>query len=565
MMPEQRSTLNVLDEIRQVESGHSVPVLTGNTTDLYVARTGAVVSMSHLLAYEGAEQGYATVMFSLARGSHELTLGGRAPSTGLRHVNNDDGASTALADLLAQLESTTQPVLLIVDYSDLLLPATGGADSVLREQERLIELLAEHALAQASRRTQHRLVVLSSAGGALDPRLAQLPGFQTVTVGLPNLPERRAMLERLMNPSVGTPLVLTDDLDLEAAAALTGGLVNFDLMHARDLCQTTGAPLGRAWIQARKSATIARLAGDSLIVYPPGRGMADVAGLPQVRLLIEEYRRAGRTPRRILLAGPPGVGKTLVVRAIADELGYPVVALGNYRNMYVGETERRFRQALQVVQDLSPCVLHIDEIDQSIGQRTTGQSSDGGTSERVLADMWAFLGDNTNAQVTVVATTNRPELLDPAMFDRFEIIPVLHPTPSEAADVLTIHAQREGHHLDTQVALSAVQRYGQLVTGRVLVDVIDRAITLAAGAGQPLGGQHLQDAFDELLTAVNASHHEALALRAVALTTFSSRLPWEASRRLGQPAHVPYYLSGVVDPSTGRTDSEKLATLIASR
>lgn len=205
MMPEQRSTLNVLDEIRQVESGHSVPVLTGNTTDLYVARTGAVVSMSHLLAYEGAEQGYATVMFSLARGSHELTLGGRAPSTGLRHVPNDDGASTALADLLAQLESTTQPVLLIVDYSDLLLPATGGTDSVLREQERLIELLAEHALAQASRRTQHRLVVLSSAGGALDPRLAQLPGFQTVTVGLPNLPERRAMLERLMNPSVGTP------------------------------------------------------------------------------------------------------------------------------------------------------------------------------------------------------------------------------------------------------------------------------------------------------------------------------------------------------------------------
>ena len=85
MMPEQRSTLNVLDEIRQVESGHSVPVLTGNTTDLYVARTGAVVSMSHLLAYEGAEQGYATVMFSLARGSHELTLGGRARGRFKRH------------------------------------------------------------------------------------------------------------------------------------------------------------------------------------------------------------------------------------------------------------------------------------------------------------------------------------------------------------------------------------------------------------------------------------------------------------------------------------------------
>lgn len=564
-MPEQRSTLTVLDEIRRLESGHSVPVLTGNTADLFVARNGAVMAMPHLLAHEGADHGYATVVFSLARGSHDLTLGGQAPATGLRHVNSDDGASLALADLLSQLESVSQPVSVLVDYSDLLLPAAGGTDSTLREQERVIELLAEQALAQSSRRTHHRMVVLSRAGGGLDPRLLQLPGFQNVAVGLPNLLERKAMLERLMHPTTGAPLKLSEDLDLRVAATLTGGLVNFDLMHARELCQATGAPLSRAWIQSRKSATISRLAGDALIVYPPGRGMADVAGLPQVRLLVEEYLRAGRTPRRILLAGPPGVGKTLVVRAIADALGCPVVALGNYRNMYVGETERRFRMALQVVQDLAPCVLHIDEIDQSVGQRTTGQSSDGGTSERVLADMWAFLGDNTaTAQVTVIATTNRPELLDPAMFDRFEIIPVLHPTPTEAAEVLTIHAEREGHCLDAQEALTEVERYGQLLTGRVLVDVMDRAITLAAGAGESLTGQHLRKAFDELLTAVNASHHEALALRAVALTTFASRLPWEASRRLGQPAHVPYYLEGVVDPATGRTDRATLARLLGN-
>ena len=170
-MPEQRSTLTVLDEIRRLESGHSVPVLTGNTADLFVARNGAVMAMPHLLAHEGADHGYATVVFSLARGSHDLTLGGQAPATGLRHVNSDDGASLALADLLSQLESVSQPVSVLVDYSDLLLPAAGGTDSTLREQERVIELLAEQALAQSSRRTHHRMVLLSRAGGGLDPRL----------------------------------------------------------------------------------------------------------------------------------------------------------------------------------------------------------------------------------------------------------------------------------------------------------------------------------------------------------------------------------------------------------
>lgn len=254
------------------------------------------------------------------------------------------------------------------------------------------------------------------------------------------------------------------------------------------------------------------------------------------------------------------------MRAIADELGYPVVALGNYRNMYVGETERRFRLALQVVQDLAPCVLHIDEIDQSVGQRTTGQSSDGGTSERVLADMWTFLGDSTRSQqVTVVATTNRPELLDPAMFDRFEIIPVLHPTPSEAADVPAISAAREGRQVDPTTARVEVERYGRLVTGRVLVEVMDRAITIASVAGEPVAGAHLREAFNELLTAVDAAQHERLALRAIALTTFASRLPWEAARRLGLPTQIPYYLNGVIDPVTGRTDPDRLADLLAAQ
>lgn len=559
-MTEQRSTIALLARIDEAEASREVPLLVGNSSDVFASEPGPIFGMPHLLASEAANRGVATVVFSLARGSHDLNPSGRLPASGLRHVHADDGAAPALADLLTQLPSLEAPVRVLVDYSDLLLPATAGADSTMRDQEKVIELLAEQALLQSAGRTLHRLVILSRAGGGMDDRLATLPGFRTVDVGLPNRAERFAVLDRLMHPTVGAPLRLADDLDLESAATLTGGLVNFDLLNARDHGHATGKPLTRAWIQARKSETIRRLAGDTLIVYPAGHGFDDVAGLPQVRLVVQEARLTGRPPRRILLAGPPGVGKTLVVRAIADELGYPVVALGNYRNMYVGETERRLRRALQVVRDLAPCVLHIDEIDQSIGQRTTGQSSDGGTSERVLADLWTFLGDNTTETVTVIATTNRPELLDSAMFDRFEIVPVLHPTPAEAADVLRITAAREGRAVDVDAAEAEVRRYGQLVTGRVLVDVMDRAITLASLEGADVGASHLREAFAELLTAVPAAEHEYLALRAISLTKFSSRLPWEAARRLGQPVHIPDYLEPMIDTATGRVDPNRIAS-----
>ena len=554
-MSTERSTIALLHCIAQAEASREVPVIAGNASDVFAARDGSIMDLLHLLAQEAAAEPRATVVFSIAKGSYDLRLGGRLQPSGLRHVTTEAGAAIALGDLMGQLPILPLPTRLVIDYSDLLLPTTvAGSDPTAMERERIIELLIEQARQLGSRRTDHRMLILPRAGGGIDDRLAGLPGFRTIDVPLPNRPERLAVLNRLMHPQVGQPLRLESGLAAEQAATLAGGLVNLDLLAARAMCSSTGEPLTRAWIQRRKSDTIQRTAGDALVVYPPGRGLADVAGLPQVRLIIREAVLTGRPPRRILLAGPPGVGKTLVVRAIADELGYPCVALGNYRNMYVGETERRFRRALQVVRDLAPCVLHLDEIDQSVGQRTTGQSGDGGTSERVLADMWNFLGTDLADPVTVIATTNRPELLDAAMFDRFEIVPVLHPTPPEAAQVLRIAARELGHDLDVVAAEQEVLRHGGLVTGRVLVDVMHRAATLAATVGQNPTSSHLRAAFEDLLAPVDQREHEQLALRAISLAKFRSRLPWEAARILGEPTHVPYYVSAIATEG-GRLDS----------
>ena len=360
---------------------------------------------------------------SIGSGTRQLTPPG-CPAAPLHLPNADASPLQAISHMLLELDTSAGPVQLILDYANLSVPQGTGAISF--ELNQVIELLGEFAIDPARTAHGHSLVLITRAGG-LDDRLSRLPGFVVVDVGLPDYVERLAFIRRLCSPASSAPLKFADGLTSETLASLSGGLTLDDLHRGRDETENLKG-IGHSWVQLRKSDSLRRLAGDNLVVYPRGRGLRDVAGLPQLRRVLHEARETGQVPRRLLLAGPPGVGKTLVVTALADELGLPAVALGSVRSMWVGESERNMRLVLNLVQSLAPCVLHIDEIDQSIGQRTTGQSADGGTSERILADVWTFLGDNTRSErVTVVATTNRPELLDPAMFDRFTVIPVLHP------------------------------------------------------------------------------------------------------------------------------------------
>jgi hypothetical protein len=449
----------------------------------------------------------------------------------------------------------------ILDWGELSFPSANAVIS--HELNRAIEVIGEAVVDPAFVAVGHRLVMIGRTDD-LDERLSQLPGISAIEVALPDHAERMCFISRLCHPKHGVALALTSDLSPDRLAALTGGLMLDDLLRARDETSPS-SPLGAVWVQARKGASLSRSNGESMTVYPPGRGLKDVAGLPQVQRMIQETNYTGRAPRRVALVGPPGVGKTLVVTAIADELGLPAVALGQFRSRYVGDSERNIRKVLSTVDALSPCILHIDEFDQAVGQRNTGASADGGTSERIFAELLTYLGDNQRKErVTVIATSNRPDALDPAMFDRFTIIPVLHPTPSEAASILEIGAQREGRTLDVDVALRAIEKHDQLLTGRVLIEVLERAMTFAdmSGSSSAIEEIHLSSAFGDLLMALDPAQHEMLALQAIQLCTFRSYLPWVAAEQLGQEAHLPPYLSPLLG-SDGELDMRKLSERLA--
>ena len=198
----------------------------------------------------------------------------------------------------------------------------------------------------------------------------------------------------------------------------------------------------------------------------------------------ERYARAGAVgPRGVLMVGPPGTGKTLMARAVAGEAGVPFLALtgSSFVELFVGVGASRVRDLFADARKRAPSIIFIDEID-AIGQRRGGNAF-GSNDEReqtlnqLLAEMDGF--DPTTG-VVVMAATNRPEVLDPALlrpgrFDREVEIPL--PNQAERAAILAVHVQ--GKHLAPDVDFGAVARATPGFSGADLANLINEAAIVA--------------------------------------------------------------------------------------
>lgn len=168
------------------------------------------------------------------------------------------------------------------------------------------------------------------------------------------------------------------------------------------------------------------LAGESvglLEMVEPRHDFADIGGLRGVKERLLEICRGIRSqnatirrilPMGILFLGPPGTGKTLMAEALAKASGLTFVKLGNFRDMYVGQSEKNLSIVLQLLKSLAPVVVFVDEIDQMIGQR--GASSDSGPEKRLFGKMLEFMSDTSlRGRVLWVGASNEPDKLDTAL------------------------------------------------------------------------------------------------------------------------------------------------------
>ncbi|HVT69804.1 MAG TPA: ATP-dependent zinc metalloprotease FtsH [Trebonia sp.] len=227
----------------------------------------------------------------------------------------------------------------------------------------------------------------------------------------------------------------------------------------------------------------------------PSTTFADVAGYEGAKSEISEvvdflrhperYSRAGAVvPRGVLMIGPPGTGKTLLARAVAGEAAVPFFSVTGSRfvEMFVGVGAARVRDLFTEARKRSPAIIFIDEVD-AIGQRRSGQGQMVSNDEReqtlnqLLAEMDGF---DPTMGIVVLAATNRPEVLDPALmrpgrFDRQVTIPL--PNVSERQEILRVHTQ--GKKLAPNVDLSVVARGTPGFSGADLANLANEAAIFA--------------------------------------------------------------------------------------
>ena len=243
---------------------------------------------------------------------------------------------------------------------------------------------------------------------------------------------------------------------------------------------------------------------------------ADVAGIPEAKEELVEIvdflkdskkitRLGGKIPKGVMLQGPPGTGKTLLAKAIAGEAGVPFYSISgsDFVEMFVGVGASRVRDLFAQAKKSAPCIIFIDEID-AVGRSRGAAGAMGGQDEReqtlnaLLVEMDGFQSDQT---VIIVAATNRPDVLDPALmrpgrFDRQ--VTIMPPDVKGRRQILEVHSRNV--LMDPDVDLQVVAHGTPGFTGAELANLINESALTAARKGKSgIQLSDIEDAKDKIL------------------------------------------------------------------
>ncbi|HXB04187.1 MAG TPA: ATP-dependent zinc metalloprotease FtsH [Candidatus Acidoferrum sp.] len=252
------------------------------------------------------------------------------------------------------------------------------------------------------------------------------------------------------------------------------------------------------------------IAGDK-----PAITFADVAGVEEAKQELTEIVEflkypekfvalGARIPKGVLLVGPPGTGKTLLSKAVAGEAGVPFFSISGseFVEMFVGVGASRVRDLFDQAKKNSPCIVFVDEIDAVGRQRGAGLGGGHDEREQTLNQLLVEMdGFDTNTHVIIIAATNRPDVLDPALlrpgrFDRH--VTLDRPDIKGRRAILDVHARNKP--LDSTVDLDVLARQTPGFSGADLANLINEAAILAARANKKvIGMDELEEAIARVI------------------------------------------------------------------
>lgn len=399
------------------------------------------------------------------------------------------------------------PSIIFIDEIDSIAPKR---DEVTGETERRV--VAQLLALMDGLETRGKVVVIGATNrpNALDPALRRPGRFdREIEIGIPG---RKGRLEILQIHTKNMPLA--EDVDLEKLASLTHGYVGADISALtkeaamRALRRVLpNIDLEADTIPAEVLASLEVRMDDFLSAYremqpstlrevlleSPNIHWDDIGGLESVKQELQEtiewplkfskiysHMRAN-PPKGILLYGPPGTGKTLLAKAVATESQANFISVKGpeFLSKWVGESEKAVRETFRKARQASPCVVFLDEIDSIAPVR--GGLHDSNVTERVVSQLLTEMdGLEPLHNVTVIAATNRPDMIDPGLlrpgrFDRLVYVP---PPDLEARkEILRIHTKSKP--LADDVNLNELAKKMENYTGAEIAAVCNEATMLA--------------------------------------------------------------------------------------
>jgi len=381
------------------------------------------------------------------------------------------------------------PSIIFIDEIDSIAPKR---EEVQGEVERRVVAQLLTLMDGMSGRGQVIVIGATNREDAIDPALRRPGRFdREIEIGVPSREGRKEILEIHTR---GMPLA--DDVDLDQIANSTHGFVGADLAAlAREAAMNClarlvpdlelGNPIPAEMLEKMKVTRedfenamkdIEPSALREVLIEIPRVTWEDVGGLEEVKTRLKEmielplqkpesFRRLGIKPAKgILLYGPPGTGKTLIAKAVANEAEANFISIKGPEIMskWVGESEKAIRKVFQKAKQVAPCIVFIDEIDAIAPRR--GSDAGNNVTERVVNQLLTSIdGLEDMDMVTVMAATNRPDIIDPAIlrpgrFDNLIFIPVPDYVTRKA--ILRIHTRKMPLADDVDLDLLALRTEG---------------------------------------------------------------------------------------------------------
>ncbi len=417
-------------------------------------------------------------------------------------------------------EATRQgPSIIFLDEIDAIAPRR---EQVVGEVEKRV--VAQLLALMDGLNKRHNVIVIGATNipNALDPALRR-PGRFDREIAIP-IPDRHGRLDILEIHSRGMPL--KPDVDMSRLAEITHGFVGADLealcreaamICLRDiladldfsLAKIPYERLARLEVRMDHFLTALRevepLAIREVFVEVPNVRWSDVGGLARLKQRLVEavewplryaplFEQAGvRPPKGILLSGPPGCGKTLLAKAIANESQVNFISVKGpaLLSKYVGESERQVRDVFRKARQAAPCIIFFDELDALMPARG-GAVSDTPVTDRVLSQFLAELdGIEELKGVLVLGATNRLDRLDPAVLrpGRFdEVVEIPLPEEPERRQIFEVHLRGKPVAPNVKISGLAAKSEGfsgaqiALVCNLAALRAVRRAVALAGGS-----------------------------------------------------------------------------------